>query len=90
VHLRRAKNDRIDAALIAACAALVNLPTVEPDDRLAALADHLTFIEQIEEDIARLKTRIEHLHLARLRRIAGGRARLRRSLYAAALPAACR
>jgi transposase len=68
VHLRRAKNDRIDAALIAACAALVNPPANQPDARLAALADHLTFIEQVEEDIARLKTRLEHLRPPRHRR----------------------
>lgn len=70
VRLRRAKNDRIDAALIAACAALVEPPAAAPDPRLAALADHLTFIEQIEEDIARLKTRLEQLRPPRLRRLA--------------------
>jgi transposase len=69
VHLRRAKNDRIDAALIAACAALVNPPAKEPDPRLAALADYLTFLEQIDEDVARLKTRLEHLRPPRLRRL---------------------
>ncbi len=31
--------------------------------------DHLTFVEQIEEDIARLKTRLEHVDEPRLRRI---------------------
>jgi transposase len=36
---------------------------------LADLADHLTFVEQIEEDIARLKTRLEHIDDARLRRL---------------------
>jgi hypothetical protein len=30
-----------------------------PDSRFATLAEHLTFIEQIEEDIARGKTRRE-------------------------------
>jgi transposase len=70
LHLRRAKNDRIDAALIAACAALLDPPIAQPDARLAALADHLTFIEQIEEDIARLKTRLEQLRPPRLRRLA--------------------
>lgn len=62
VHLRRAKNDALDAVLIAACAAAIKSPRIEPDARLAELADHLTFVEQIEEDIARLKTRIEHVH----------------------------
>lgn len=69
LHLRRAKNDRIDAALIAACAALVEPPAAQPDARLAALADHLTFVEQVEADIARLKTRLEQLRAPRLRRL---------------------
>lgn len=68
--LRRAKNDRIDAALIAACAHLVEAPGLEHDPRMTDLADHLTFIEQIEEDITRAKTRIEHIHIPRLRLIA--------------------
>jgi transposase len=69
VHLRRAKNDALDAVLIAACAATVDPPSIEPDKRLAQLAGHLTFVEQIEEDIARLKTRLEHVDEPRLRRI---------------------
>ena len=48
VHLRRAKNDTLDAALIAACAATLEQPKIEPDARLADLAAHLTFVEQIE------------------------------------------
>lgn len=79
LHLRRAKNDTLDAALIAACAAVLDPPAVEPDARLVPLADHLTFVEQIEEDIVRLKTRLEHLHDPRLRRLAATDiARLRR------------
>ncbi|MDB5411549.1 MAG: family transposase [Rhodospirillales bacterium] len=70
LHLRRAKNDRIDAALIAACTQAVGDPRIKPDPRLEALADHLTFVEQIEEDIARLKTRLEHIQDKRLHRIA--------------------
>jgi transposase len=69
VHLRRAKNDALDAELIAACAATLDLPRVAPDPRLAELAGHLTFVEQIEEDIARFKTRLEHVDEPRLRRI---------------------
>jgi transposase len=68
VHLRRAKNDALDAALIAACAAAIERPRIEPDARLADLAHHLTFVEQIEEDIARFKTRLEHIDDQRLRR----------------------
>ena len=69
VHLRRAKNDKLDAVLIAACAATIDQPKIEPDERLAKLAQHLTFVEQIEEDIARLKVRLEHVGDARLRRM---------------------
>jgi transposase len=68
-HLRRAKNDALDAVLIAACAAAIDRPRLEPDARLAELADHLTFVEQVEADIARLKTRLEHIDDRRLRRI---------------------
>jgi len=70
VHLRRAKNDALDAALIAGCLAAVKEPRIPPDKRLIELADILTFVEQIEEDIARFKTRLEHISEPRLRRIA--------------------
>ena len=69
VHLRRAKNDALDAVLIAACAATLNPPRIAPDLRLSELAGYLTFLEQIEEDIARFKTRLEHIDEPRLRRI---------------------
>ena len=69
VHLRRAKNDRLDALLIAACAAGMEPQGIEPDLRLAELAAHLTFLEQIEEDTARLKVRLEHIKDVRLRSI---------------------
>lgn len=69
MHLRRAKNDKLDATLIAACAAAIDDPRSEPDARLADLTGLLTYVEQIEEDIARLKTRLEHVEDARLRRI---------------------
>jgi transposase len=69
VHLRRAKNDALDAALIAACAASIEPPRIEPDARLAGLADSLTFVEQIEEDIGRLKVRLEHIDDRRVRRL---------------------
>ncbi|WP_187436045.1 IS110 family transposase, partial [Bradyrhizobium hipponense] len=57
--LRRAKNDKIDAALIAACTAAVQKIHPAPDPRLQPLAEHLTMIDQITEDIARLKNRLE-------------------------------
>ncbi len=69
LHLRRAKNDRLDAVLIAACAAALEAPPIAPDPRLPPLSDALTFIEQIEEDIARGKTRLEHIGQSRLRRL---------------------
>jgi transposase len=69
VHLRRAKNDTLDAVLIAACAASIEQPRITPDPRLAELAGDLTFLEQTEEDIARLKVRLEHIDEPRLRRI---------------------
>jgi transposase len=56
-QLKQAKNDRIDATLIAACAAAAETVHAPPDPRLAPLAEHLTLIEQLGEDIARLKTR---------------------------------
>jgi transposase len=68
LHLKRAKNDRIDAALIAACTAMVEPPSIAADQRLERLADHLTFIEHLEEDISRQKTRLEHLAEPRHRR----------------------
>ena len=66
-YLRRAKNDALDAILIAACAAAMDQPRIAPDPRLAELARYLTFLEQIEEDIARFKTRLEHIDEPRLR-----------------------
>jgi transposase len=69
MHLRRAKNDALDAALIAACAAAVERPRIAPDPRLVELAGHMTFLEQIEEDIARFKIRLEHIDEPRPRRL---------------------
>jgi transposase len=50
-HLQRAKNDKIDAALIATCTAATKKIHAPPDPRLAPLAEHLTLIEQITEDM---------------------------------------
>jgi len=69
VHLRRAKNDALDAVLIAACTAAIDQPRGAPDARLEDLAGHLTFVEQIEEDLARFKVRLEHIDDPRLRRL---------------------
>lgn len=69
LHLRRAKNDTLDAALIAACTALIDPHSAIHDPRLQPLADSLTFVEQVEEDIARLKTRLEKVIDPRLARV---------------------
>lgn len=60
-HLQLAKNDKIDARLIAACTAAREEEDIHdaPDERLAPLAARLTWIDQIGEDIARHKTRLE-------------------------------
>jgi transposase len=69
VHLRRAKNDLLDAVLIAACTAAIDQIRIAPDPRLVELAEHLTFLEQIEDDIKRCKTRLEHINKPGLRRL---------------------
>jgi transposase len=65
--LQRAKNDKIDAALIATCTAAVETIRQPPDPRLAAFAGHLTMIDQITDDIAKLKTRLESCRIERIR-----------------------
>jgi transposase len=72
VHLRRAKNDTLDAVLIAACMAALDPSGIVPDPRLTKLADQMTFLDQVGEDIARFKTRLEHIDDPRLRRIVFG------------------
>jgi len=64
---RRAKNDRIDAILIAECAAAQDTLREAPDPRLASFAERLTRIEQIEEDAARAKIRREPYRDPRLK-----------------------
>jgi transposase len=66
-HLQRAKNDRIDAALIAVCTAATQQIHAPPDPRLAPFAEHLTMVEQLTEDIAHLKTRRESCRNDRIR-----------------------
>ncbi len=73
LRLQRAKTDRIDAGLIAAVTKLLDAEDkLPPDPRFDALQDQLTFIEQIEEDIVRIKTRLEHIGDARRRRCCAG------------------
>jgi transposase len=66
LRLQRAKNDRLDAKAIAAFTALVHPERPPADPRLQGLGDHLVYIEQLADDIARLKTRLEHQHDERL------------------------
>lgn len=71
MRLRRAKNDRLDAGLIAAFTALLEPERAErapPDPRVAPFADRLVFIEQITEDGVRATLRLEHQRDPRLRR----------------------
>lgn len=67
-RLKLAKNDRLDAALLAHCAAEVEAVRAAPDPRLEPLAEHLRLIEQMEADHARMKTRVEAYRTPRLQR----------------------
>lgn len=62
----RAKNDRLDAALIAAATAQVDKVKAAADPQLAALAERLTAYEQVSDQAARLRTFMEHVTLADL------------------------
>ena len=68
-HLQRAKNDKIDAGLIAACTAATETIHAPPDPRLGLLADHQTLIDQITDDIAKLKNRRESCREEIFRRV---------------------
>jgi transposase len=65
--LQHAKNDNIDAALIARCTAAATDIREPPDARFVPLAQHLTMIEQLTEDVAHLKTRREACRDQRIR-----------------------
>ena len=81
--LKRAKNDRIDAALIAQVAASLEEVRVPRDPRLETFDEHLRLIEQIEVDRARMKTRREAYRNKRLLRVIDAEiARLDRRLTA--------
>jgi transposase len=68
-HAQRAKNDKIDATIIAACTAAVRKIHAAPDPRLQPFAEQLTMIDQIKEDTARLKNRIESCRNARIKQL---------------------
>ena len=59
----RAKNDRLDAALIAAATAQVDTVRAAQDPRLTELAERLTAYEQITDAIVQLKCGLEHVTL---------------------------
>jgi transposase len=68
-HLQLAKNDKIDAALIAACTAAVKKIHAAPDPRLQPFAEHLTLIDQIGEDIQLHKNRLETCRDPRIQKL---------------------
>src|SRR5215210_8451239 len=70
LRLRRAKNDALDAVLIAACAAAVAQPRPPSDPRLADLAAHLTFVSSRSRKTSCASKPLEHIDDKRLRRIA--------------------
>jgi len=91
--LRHAKTDRIGAGVIASFTALLDVTREPSDPRYGPLADSIVFIEQIEEDIKRIKTRLEHTRLAEHRQIMCEdikRLTLRRARMLAKLEAAVR
>ena len=65
---RMAKNDRLDAALIAAATAQVDTVRAAQDRRLTELAERLTAYEQVTDMIAQLKNGMEHVTLKDLAR----------------------
>jgi len=64
---RRAKNDRIDAALIAAATAQVDQIRAAADPRLAELAERLTAYEQASDELAAARTCLEQVTLPDLK-----------------------
>lgn len=58
-RLKLAKNDKIDANLIAACVASVDNVRAPPDPRFEAFAAAQTLIDQLTDDIVLYKTRLE-------------------------------
>src|SRR3954463_12432279 len=66
-HSLRAKNDKIDAALIAACTAAVRNIHAAPDPRLSPFAEQLTMIDQIGENIKKQKPGTEPCRNERIR-----------------------
>lgn len=59
----KAKNDRIDASLIAAATAQVEAIKAAGDPRLQDLAERLTAYEQVTDQLAQMKAFMEHVTL---------------------------
>lgn len=72
---RRAKNDKLDAALIAAATAQVDAVKVAQDPRLSDLAERLSAYEQITDQAAELKTYLESVRLKDVARLIQGQIR---------------
>lgn len=66
MRLCRAKNDTLDAGMIARATEMIEAKSVPSDEELIVMADHLTYIEQIEEDLSRLAVRCEHIRDERI------------------------
>jgi transposase len=64
---RRAKNDRIDAQVIAAATAQVDTVRAAQDPRLRELAEHLTAYEHVRAHAAQLKTYLGQLTVEELK-----------------------
>jgi transposase len=83
----RAKSDRGDAELVAGCAGSQRRVRAPHSTKIKALAEHLTFIEQCEDNAARLKTQLERFtnktYIRQIKRqIAAIRLMVRRELKA--------
>lgn len=65
----RAKNDKIDAVLIAAVTAQVDRVKAAADPRLQAMAEWMTAYEQVADQLAELKTFMEHVSLKEVGRL---------------------
>lgn len=68
-RLKRAKNDRLDATLIAAFTASVEELPPLPDARFDELNAEMTYLEQLEARLVTLKTMAETAPLPRLKRL---------------------
>lgn len=78
----RAKNDKIDAVLIAAATAQVEQVKAASDPRLRDLAEWMTAYEQVADQLAELKTFMEHVSLKDVGRLLTRQIRTLESLKA--------